>query len=131
MADGKRGAKPKMTPEKIELLEGLCRLKPTLEDCAVILKVDEKTITSWIRKVHKIKFSQFRDRHMAHTRFNLVRDLLAQSKRGSTKATIYALERMGGVDWAPRDPGPLGGGGDGMATWTLNYAIPAKPEKEK
>lgn len=121
------GRPPKMTEEKIRLLKEVCRLWPTLKDAAAICDVKPSTIEKWIRKEHKESFSAFRDRHMVHTRLKLVRNLIKQADAGNVKATIYALERMGGEQWEPKVLMP-GVPTDSNNGWTLAYAIPAKKE---
>lgn len=83
-----------MTEEKIELLEKICRLKPTLEDCATFLKVDSSTIEKWIRKNHDLSFSEFREQNMAHTRFMIVRNLLSLCEQKNLGALIWTSKNL-------------------------------------
>lgn len=85
-----------MTPEKIRQLEAICRLKPTMADCAAFLDVDESTIEKWIKRTHNIRFSEFRDKHMVHTRFMIIREILEQCKKGNTAMLIFASKNLCG-----------------------------------
>ena len=96
MAVKKTGRPVKMTPDKIDLLEKLCRMKPTLEDCSEILSVDKSTIEKWIKRTHGESFSVFRDKKMAHTRFMIVREMLEQCKKGNMTALIFASKNLCG-----------------------------------
>jgi hypothetical protein len=86
----------KMTPEKIKLLEQLCRMKPTIKDCAEILDVDQSTIEKWIYRTHDQSFSEFRDQKMAHTRFMIIRNIIRECEKGNVTMLIYASKNLCG-----------------------------------
>lgn len=86
----------KMTEEKIKLLENLCRMKPTLEDCGEILGVNTSTIEKWVKRTHKMSFSEFRNQKMAYTRHMIVRELLEQCKKGNMTALIWCSKNLCG-----------------------------------
>lgn len=92
----KMGAPTKMTPEKIKQLKAICRLKPTLEDCASFLDVDKTTIENWIRKEHDVTFSVFRQQNMVPTRFMIIRNILKECEKGNTAMLIYASKNLCG-----------------------------------
>jgi hypothetical protein len=100
----KMGRPTLMTPEKIRQLEAICRLKPTREDCAAFLDVDATTIDKWIERTHGITFSEFREKHMVHTRFMVIRQMLEQCKKGNMAALIFTAKNLcGWVDYR-QDP---------------------------
>lgn len=92
----KTGRPTKMTEEKIDLLKRLCRMKPTLEDCAEIMDVNTSTIEKWIKRNYKCSFSEFRSQKMAHTRFMIIREILEQCKKGNMTALIFASKNLCG-----------------------------------
>ena len=94
---------PKMTDEKIRQLKQICRLKPTLEDCAAFLDVNPSTIEKWIKRNHGISFSEFRAQNMVHTRFMIIREILEQCKKGNMTALIYASRNLCGWSNNPED----------------------------
>ena len=93
----KRGPKPKIDDEK---LQAFMRLKPTIQDTAVFFNVHEDTVIKHIRNVHKLKFSEFRDKYMVETRMMLVRTALQQAKNGNTAMLIFCLKNLCG--WADK-----------------------------
>jgi hypothetical protein len=54
-------------------LQKLMRMKPRLEDAAVVMGCSGKTIERFIRQEYNLSFSEFRDLHMAHCRFEAQR----------------------------------------------------------
>lgn len=89
-----------MTEEKIKQLKAICRLKPTLEDCACFLDVHKSTIEKWIKNNYNVSFSAFREQNMVHTRFMVIRGILEQCQRGNTAMLIYASKNLCG--WTDR-----------------------------
>ena len=87
---------PKMTEEKIRQLKAICRLKPTMEDCAAFLDVSPSTVEKWIKRENGISFSEFREQNMVHTRFMIIREILEQCKKGNTAMLIYASKNLCG-----------------------------------
>ena len=88
------GRPSKMTDEKIRTFEKLCRMKPTLVDCAEILGVDASTIDRWVRKNHKCTFTEFRNKKMAWTRHMVIRNLLKLCEGGNLTALIYVSKNL-------------------------------------
>lgn len=85
-----------MTPEKIKLLNNICRMKPTLVDCAEILEVHHSTIEKWINRNHKESFSEYRNKRMAHTRFMVIRNILKACENGNITMLIFAAKNLCG-----------------------------------
>lgn len=85
---------PKMTEEKIRQLKAICRMKPTLHDCAAFLDVNPSTIDKWIKKNHNCSFSDFREQNMVHTRFMIFREMLEQCKKGHPTMLIWASKNL-------------------------------------
>ena len=92
-----------MTEEKVRTLEKLCRMKPTLVDCAEILGVNPSTIERWIRKHHKCTFAEFRNQKLAWTRHMVIRNLLKQCENGNLTALIYVSKNLCGWSDKPED----------------------------
>lgn len=92
----KMGRPTKMTEEKINQLKAICRLKPTLKDCEAFLDIDETTIEKWISRACGMTFSAFREKHMVHTRFMIVRNIIKECERGNTALLIYASKNLCG-----------------------------------
>lgn len=78
-------------PEKDHQLKTLMRLRPTLKDCAAFFEAHTDTIEKYIKRKYKMKFSEFRERYMVHTRFNIIRALLKTAEAGNVKAIELAL----------------------------------------
>jgi hypothetical protein len=79
-------------------LQKLMRMKPRLEDAAVVMGCSGKTIERFIRQEYNLSFSEFRDLHMAHCRFELVRtayELATVDK--NVVALLFCLKNM--CDW--------------------------------
>lgn len=94
-------ARPKkMDDEKDRQLKAICRLKPTLEDCASFLDVNPSTIEKYIKRTYKCSFSEFRDKHMVHTRFNLIRKAISKAENGDNTMLIFSLKNLCG--WADK-----------------------------
>lgn len=91
-----------MTEEKIKQLKAICRLKPTLADTATFLEVSEDTIENYC-KSQGMRFSEFREKHMVHTRFMIVRKIIEQCQKGNTKMLIYASKVL--LGWKEPDNG--------------------------
>lgn len=90
------GRPPKITEEKDRQLKAICRLKPTLADCAAFLDVDTSTIEKYIKRTYGCPFSEFREQNMVHTRFMIIREIIAQCKKGNMTALIYASKNLCG-----------------------------------
>lgn len=86
-----RGRPAKLDQEKDRQLRALMRLKPTLKDTAAFLDLHTDTIERYIKKTYKMKYSEFRDKYMVHTRFNVVRSLIKSIESGNIKAIELGL----------------------------------------
>lgn len=91
----KEMGRPKLfdDPKKEEQLKAICRLKPTLLDCAAFLSCSGDTIERFIRKKYDKTFAEFRHENMVHTRFGLIRDALERAKRSDTML-IFCLKNL-------------------------------------
>lgn len=94
----------------MEQLEALCRMKPSLYDCARFFKCSEDTIERRIKERFNITFAEFRDQSMVHTKYDLIRDALNKAKT-DTKMHVFALKNL--ADW--REKTDLTSGGKEMA----------------
>lgn len=99
----KMGRPSKFTEEKIRQLKAICRVKPTLEDCAAILDISARSIERFIRKEYDQTFVEFREQNMAWTRHMIVREILEQCKKGNMTALIFASKNLCG--WSDNPAG--------------------------
>lgn len=90
----------KMNDEKVRQLKAICRTKPSLMDCAVLLDVDCKTIERYCKKQGK-SFVEFRDENMAWSRHMVIRNILKQCEQGNTAMLIFAAKNLCG--WKDRN----------------------------
>ena len=88
------GGRPRaMTEEKARQLKALCRMKPTLADCAAFLEISEDTIEKYCKSL-KMRFTEFREQNAVHTRFMVVRNIIKQCENGNTTMLIYASKNL-------------------------------------
>lgn len=79
----------------LEQLQALCRLKPSLADCAAFFKVSERTIERFIREQCDLDFVEFREQNLVHTRHALIRKALQMAlKTGNPAMLIFCLKNM-------------------------------------
>jgi len=97
--------------EKVDLeqLAALCRLKPTLVDCAAFFKVNPSTIEKQIKRHTKLTFSEFREQNMVVTRNALIRKALDMAKNGHPAMLIFCLKNLCG--------------------WTDKHEVQSNPDK--
>jgi hypothetical protein len=81
-------------------LRALMRLKPTLEDCAAFFECSTSKIEKHIKENWGLRFSEFREQNMVHTRFMLVRTALEKAKKGDTAILIFCLKNL--CQWKDR-----------------------------
>lgn len=84
-------------------LEMLMRLKPTLEDTAAFFDVSASHIEKFVKRHYKESFSEFRDKRMVHTRFNLIRKAIQKAESGDNVMLIFCLKNLCG--WKEKQPG--------------------------
>jgi len=84
-------------------LEMLMRLKPTLEDTAAFFEVSASHIEKYVKKHYGESFSEFRDKRMVHTRFNLIRKAIQKAEAGDNVMLIFTLKNLCG--WRDKQPG--------------------------
>lgn len=78
----------------MDQLEGLCRLKPTLEDCAAFFKCSPDTIELRIKQKAGLVFTEFRDQFIVETRYDLIRAAIAKAKKGDNQMLMFCLKNM-------------------------------------
>lgn len=81
-------------------LKAICRLKPTLADCAAFFDVHEDTVRQYIKRHYGCNFPTFREKYLVETRFMLVRKALEMAKNGNTAMMIFCLKNI--CKWADR-----------------------------
>lgn len=81
-------------------LKGLCRLKPTLKDCAAFFDCSEDTIERACRRLGASSFADFRDKNMVHTRFSIIRTAIKKAENGDNIMLIFCLKNICG--WVDR-----------------------------
>jgi hypothetical protein len=79
-----------------EQMAVICRLKPTLKDCADYFGVSEDTIDNNCKKWGFRTFSDFRDKKMVHTRFSLIRKAIDMGLKGDRTMLIFSLKNLCG-----------------------------------
>jgi hypothetical protein len=79
-----------------EQLAVICRLKPTLKDCADFFACSEDTIDNRCKEWGFRTFSDFRDKKMVHTRFGLVRKAIDMGLKGDRTMLIFCLKNLCG-----------------------------------
>lgn len=87
-------------PIDVAQLKAICRMKPTLKDCAAFFEVSEDTIERHIRKSDNCTFAEFRDKNMVHTRFSLIRTAIRKAENGDNTMLIFCLKNLCG--WADK-----------------------------
>lgn len=88
------------TEEKCEQLKRLCRMKPTLQDCAAFFDCHTTTIEKHVKEKYGISFTEFRDQNMVYTRYMIIRNILALCEERNLGALIYASKNLCG--WADK-----------------------------
>ena len=78
----------------IDQLGVICRLKPTLKDCAAFFKCSEDTIERRIKEDSGLTFAEFREQNMVHTRFNLIRKAIQKAEKGDNTMLIFSLKNL-------------------------------------
>jgi hypothetical protein len=84
----------------IEQLAAICRMKPSLKDCAAFFKCSEDTIQLTIKKKTGLNFTAFRDQNMVHSRFGLIRTAMQKANSGDNCMLIFCLKNLCG--WADK-----------------------------
>jgi hypothetical protein len=63
----------------MDQLGALCRMKPSLYDCARFFKCSEDTIERRVKEAFNVTFAEFRDQNMVHTKFDLIRKAIQKA----------------------------------------------------
>lgn len=82
------------TPEKLEQLKQLMRLKPSLLDTAAFFECGQTTIEDTIKKEWGLTFREFREQNMVHTRLAIVRKAIEKAKSGDNVMLIFCLKNL-------------------------------------
>lgn len=77
-------------------LKALMRMKPTLEDTAAFFDCSTKTIQRFITDNYQSTFVQFRQKHLVHTRHDLVRKAIEMALKGQPALMIFCLKNVCG-----------------------------------
>ena len=80
-------------PEK---LRAFMRMKPTLKDTAAYFECSEDVIERYIKAHWGVRFAEFRDQNMVHTRHDLVRMAIKKAMRGDNVMLIFCLKNLCG-----------------------------------
>jgi AraC-like DNA-binding protein len=83
----------------LDQLSALCRMKPTLEDCAAFFKCSTDTVERRIREATELTFAEFREQSLVHTRFDLIRKAIKKADQSDTMH-IFCLKNLCG--WADK-----------------------------
>jgi AraC-like DNA-binding protein len=89
-------------PIKLDMdqLGALCRMRPTLEDCAAFFKCSVDKIQRDINKHTGLTFKEFREQHFVETRFDIVRKAIEKAKAGDNTMLIFCLKNL--ANWKDR-----------------------------
>jgi len=79
---------------KLEQLEELMRLYPSLEDTAAFFKCGTSTVEDTIRKHFDLTFREFREQNMVHTRLRLIRTAINKATDGDNVMLIFTLKNL-------------------------------------
>ena len=88
-------SRPRLEIDQNEL-ESLCRLNPTLKDCAAFFKCSEDTIENRAKEFGYESFSDLRDKNMVHTRLMLIRTAVRKAEKGDNIMLIFSLKNLCG-----------------------------------
>ena len=83
----------------LEQLAALCRMKPSLYDCAAFFKCSERTIERRVKDTFGINFVEFRDQNLMHTKYDLIRKAI---KKAETSETMHKFCLKNLADWKER-----------------------------
>lgn len=86
----------------VKQLKAIMRFKPRVEDAAAFFEVGQRTLERFIKSEFDITFSEFRDRHMVRTRFDLARKAVDKALGGDNVMLIFCLKNMCG--WKDKQP---------------------------
>jgi len=87
-----------------EILDNILRYKPSLEDCAELMKCHYDTIQNKIREKYGVTFSQYREKKMAHTRLTLTQKAIQMATSGNVTMMIFCLKNLCGWCDQPQVP---------------------------
>lgn len=85
-------------------LKHLMRCKPTLPDTAFLMGCSEKTVQDYINDKYQMNFRQFRNTHLAETRYSIQRAAIEQALKGNMRAIEYCQQNLD-TEWKPLQDG--------------------------
>jgi AraC-like DNA-binding protein len=80
----------------MEQLGALCRMKPTLYDCAAFFKCSIATIERRIKENTGLTFAEFRDQNLVHTKYDLIQKAINKADH-SEAMHKFCLKNL--ADW--------------------------------
>jgi hypothetical protein len=83
-------------------LKEIMRFKPTLKDTAAFFECSEDTIEKYISAKWGLRFAEFREQNMVHTRFMLIRTAIQKAERGDNVMLIFCLKNL--CNWRDKLP---------------------------
>lgn len=122
------GRKRKLTDEDITKLKLYLRMKPSLEETALMFSMTPSGIEKFIKREFKMGFSDFRQLNMQNAALNVFRKAITEAESGNTAILLHLLKKMvPGMDESHASTQPI--------NMTLSYALdgatiakpPAKP----
>lgn len=90
----------------LEKLAAFMRMKPTLADTAAFFECSVDSVERFIKTHTKLKFAEFREQKMVHTRMSLVRTAIRKAEGGDNVMLIFCLKNLCG--WRDRQPDEVG-----------------------
>jgi len=87
--------RPKIKIEQHQL-EALCRLNPTLKDCAAYFKCSEDTIERRSKEWGYKTFADLKEQNMVYTRLGLIRSAVKKAENGDNIMLIFCLKNLCG-----------------------------------
>ncbi len=90
-------SKPEQDRIDVNLLKNIMRMKPRLEDVAVIMDCSGRTIERFIREQFDQTFKEFRELHMVHTKNSLIQKAIDMALEGNPVMLIFCLKNL--CDW--------------------------------
>lgn len=79
-----------------KVLDALLQRSSTAIDCAAIMDCSVDTIERAVKEKYGIKFKEYRDKKMAHTRTRLIETALTKAFKGENVMLIFCLKNLCG-----------------------------------
>jgi hypothetical protein len=88
------------TEEKLQQLDDLMKLSPTIDDTAHFFRTGKSEIEYLISTKYGLTFSEFRNQRFVHTRNALRKEAINQALGGNTTMLVFAMKNLCG--WQDR-----------------------------